>query len=85
MCTFVLVLQDKDNTSTLAQKIKYQTIPRVGENIAYNDVKYEVIRVIHDLGYGEDTRTIVMVKPNGQKSTASNSNSKSYSDSFFLL
>ena len=85
MVNFVLVLQDKDNTITLSQKIKYQIIPRVGENLAYSDKKYEVVRVIHDLGFGEDTRTIVMVKPNDSKSVSKlDSNSKSYDD-FFVL
>ena len=84
MLKFVLVSQSKDSTQTLSQNIKYQTLPRVGENVAYNDKKYEVIRVIHDLGYGEDTRTIIMVKPNNEKSSATNSNSESF-DSFYIL
>lgn len=83
MVNFVLVLQDGNDTRTLNQKIQYQIIPRVGENIAYSDEKYEVIRVIHDLGYGEDTRTIVMVKPNNKKAVFNNSVSNN--SDFFIL
>lgn len=66
MVYFSLILGNKCNSrenELLCSSIKHTCLPRVGENIAFDGHKFEVIRVIYDFNDVEKRKTIVVVAP----------------------
>ena len=66
MVYFSLILGNKSNSrenELLCSSLKHTCLPRVGENIAFDGHKFEVIRVIYDFNDVEKRKTIVVVAP----------------------
>ncbi len=66
MVYFSLILGNKNNSrdnELLCSSIKHTCLPRVGENIAFDGHKFEVIRVIYDFNDVEKRKTLVVVAP----------------------
>ena len=66
MVYFSLILGNENNSrenELLCSSIKHSCVPRIGENIIYDNHKFKVIRIIYDFNDVEKRKTLVVVSP----------------------